>query len=69
MKKQLGFILKTNKNYALLIIPFHFISSSKYQKLQIKLKKYYILNYRQEYIKGDIVLFDSKKNKIYIYYK
>lgn len=68
MKKKLGFILKTNKHYALLIVPFYYIHS-KYQKLQIKLKKYYILNYRQEYIKGDIVLFDSVKNKIFIYYK
>ena len=63
--KQLGFILNSNNYYALLIVPFHFYHS-KYQKLQIKIKKYYILNYRQEYIKGDIIFFDSKKNKIYI---
>lgn len=68
MKKQLGFILKSNNYYAILIVPYYYIHS-KYQKIQIKIKKYYILNYKQEYIKGDIVLFDSKKNKIYIYYK
>lgn len=68
MKKQLGFILKANTYYAILIVPYHYIHS-KYQKIQIKIKKYYILNYRQEYIKGDIVFLDPKKNKIYIYYK
>ncbi len=68
MKKYLGFILNSNKNYAILIVPFHFISY-KYQKLQIKIKKYYIKNYRQEYNKGDIVFFDLIKNKVYIYSK
>lgn len=68
MKKKLGFILTSNKYYAIVIVPFHFIHS-KYKKLQIRIKKYYILNYRQEYNTGDIVLFDSKKNKIYLYYK
>lgn len=65
MKKQIGFILKTNKYYAILIIPFHYIHF-KYKKIQIKLKKYYILNYRNEYIKGDIIFFNIIKNKIYI---
>lgn len=68
MKKYLGFILKNKKYYAILIIPFHF-TSYKYQKIQVKIKKYYILNYRQEYIKGDIVFFDPIQNKISMYYK
>ena len=68
MKKQIGFILKTNKYYAILVIPFHYIHS-KYKKIQIKIKKYYIVNYRQEYIKGDIIIFNPIKNKISIYYK
>ncbi len=67
MKKQLGFILTSNQHYALVIIPFHYVPS-KYKKIQINIKKYYIANYRQEYIKGDIVLFDAEQNKIYIYY-
>lgn len=68
MKTQLGFILKTNKYYATLIIPFHY-THFKYQKIQIKIKKYYILNYRQEYNKGDIIIFNPITNKISIYYK
>lgn len=68
MKKHLGFILTSNKYYAILVVPFHFIPS-KYQKIQIKIKKYYVINYRQEYIKGDIVIFDSTQNKIYIHFK
>lgn len=68
MKKYIGFILNTNKYRTILIIPFHYIHP-KYQKIQIKIKKYYIINYRQEYNKGDIVLFDLKKNKIYMYFK
>nr|YP_009186561.1 ribosomal protein S17 [Cyclospora cayetanensis]AKO71984.1 ribosomal protein S17 [Cyclospora cayetanensis]ANJ44334.1 ribosomal protein S17 [Cyclospora cayetanensis]ANN13268.1 ribosomal protein S17 [Cyclospora cayetanensis]ANN13297.1 ribosomal protein S17 [Cyclospora cayetanensis]ANN13326.1 ribosomal protein S17 [Cyclospora cayetanensis] len=62
---KLGFILKSNTYYAILIIPYH-ITHIKYKKIQIKLKKYYILNYRQEYNKGDIIFFNLKKNKIYI---
>lgn len=65
MKKQIGFILKSNKYYAILIIPFHYIHF-KYKKIQIKIKKYYILNYRKEYNKGDIILFNLINNKIYI---
>lgn len=68
MKKQVGFILSSNKHSVLLIVPFHFVPY-KYKKIQIKLRKYYIKNYRQEYFKGDLVLFDPRKNKIYIHYK
>lgn len=64
MKKALGLILTSSKYHVLLIVPFHFISS-KYKKIQIKLKKYCLINYRQEYLKGDIVFFDPRKNKIY----
>lgn len=65
MKKKLGFILHSNKYYALLVIPYKFFNN-KYKKLQIKIKKYYLINYRQEYFKGDIILFELKKNKICI---
>lgn len=68
MKKYLGFILSSDKYYAVLIVPFHFISS-KYQKIQIKIKKYYIINYRQEYIKGDVIFFNLKQNKIYVHFE
>ena len=68
MKKQIGFILNNTKYYAILIIPFHYIHF-KYQKIQVKTKKYYIINYKQEYNKGDIIVFNLKTNKISIYYK
>ncbi len=68
MAKQLGFILTSNKHSTTLIVPFHFVFP-KYKKIQIKIKKYSILDYRKEYVKGDLVLFDSRKNKIYLYCK
>lgn len=68
MQKQLGFILKSTASYVTVIVPFHCFHV-KYKKLQIKLKKYSILNYRQEYIKGDIVFFDSKINRIITFFK
>lgn len=65
MEKKLGFILNVNKFYAQLIIPIHYIHS-KYKKIQIKIKKYYLLNYRQEYSKGDIIFFNPVKYKTYL---
>ena len=65
MKKKLGFILNANKFHAQLIIPIHFVDP-KYKKIQIRIKKYYLLNYRDEYSKGDIVFFNPIKYRTYL---
>lgn len=66
MKKKIsiGFVLKNSFNKSIIIIPYHFVSPI-YKKLQIKLKKYSVCNYRFEYKVGDVVFFDSKKAKVY----
>lgn len=60
MKKKVGFVLNSNRYYTLVVIPYRFFHI-KYKKLQIKIKKYYVPNYRKEYIIGDVILFGEKK--------
>ena len=64
MGKKLGFVLTSNRYYTLLAVPYKFFHA-RYKKLQIKIKKYYIVNYRKEYVIGDVILFDPR-NIIYI---
>lgn len=66
MKAKLGFVLSSNRYYTLLVLPYKFFHI-KYKKMQIKIKKYYVINYRNEYVMGDVILFGPKKNTIYIY--
>jgi len=62
--KKIGFILTLKNKCAVLIVPYH-IYHAKYKKLQIKINKYYIADYREEYKKGDVVFFNTITNKIY----
>lgn len=65
MKAKLGFVLSSNRYYTLLVLPYKFFHI-KYKKMQIKIKKYYVINYRNEYVIGDVILFGPKKYNIYV---
>lgn len=65
MKKKLGFVLTSNLYYTLIVVPYKFFHF-KYKKIQIKIKKYYVIDYRKEYATGDIILFDLEKYNLYI---
>lgn len=65
MEKKLGFVLSSNCYYTQLVIPYRFFHH-KYKKMQIKIKKYYLINYRKEYIIGDVILLNSKDYNVYI---
>ena len=64
MNTVVGYIIKTNKLHVVLAVPYHFMFP-KYSKLTLKYKKYFILDFRKEFKKGDIVLYNIKLNKIY----
>lgn len=61
--KKLGYILTKSKLKFTVIVPYHTFHY-KYKKIQIKLKKYYILDLRKELKKGDIILFNISDKKI-----
>ena len=61
---KIGYIIKSNKFFSIVIVPYNYFNS-KYSKIQIKQDKYYVLDYRTEYKKGDIICFNILKNKIY----
>ena len=61
---KIGYVIKSNKFFSIVVVPYHYFNY-KYSKIQIKQNKYYIVDYRKEYTKGDIICFNVLKNKIY----